>query len=393
MIRRILSLLGATVTLVLFQNCSGGVSSGSPLYSFTALTDNEIFNINSGLRFRDRSVASPEVCDFPSLANCVNNTQGSKRGQMRYWETGLDPASPLHKLSFTFRSNGYLLRNSQAGQHLVIGLRGRVAYNDLREPTGLNGRGFILGAMSSTNSTCTSRMLASRGDYDDAHTANPLLLANQIFTNTCSDQLIQDGQNYQVELFVSRDGKIGVRVFDENQVLLHSSLSTDPNGFLNPNLTGAFFGYENPSALTNANEDWDFTLSNIQASASNESIESYFQQPFLSFYLGANSLSDNSQISIFDLNNPGASVGQFQQRTRVFACLATEASVDSFCGTSTHFSEISFTSNPYFIYQDQKLSFNGSALLSGLPTGVYTVVVRTNPESSTESRLRINKPF
>ncbi len=207
-LKNALLLFLSSLCLMLFQNCSGGVKgvTNGP-YSFTALENNELFTIRSGLIFKNEFKTDPldlsglSVCDFPEMSNCINDSSGSLRGQTRYWETGLDPSRSVHRLKFTLRSNGYFRSNQNSNSQILIGLRGRVAFNLERSPQGLNGRGVSIGSRISTNDTCLNQSAALQGFYDDAHSANSQLPASQLFSASCSDSVLQDGQDYHIEIY------------------------------------------------------------------------------------------------------------------------------------------------------------------------------------------------
>lgn len=394
----------ATLCVLLFQNCSGevkGVPNGP--YSFTALDDNELFTIRSGLIFKNEFKTDPlnltglSVCDYPDLSNCADDFSGALRGQTRYWETSLTPSSSVHRLKFTFRSNGYFQSNQNSESQILIGLRGRVAFSADRTPQGLNGRGIGLGSRSSTNSTCLNRSAALLGFYDDAHSANLNLPSKQLFSASCSDSLLQDGKDYHFEIYASISKKIGIKIFNSEKQLIHSSLLMDNNSSLNPNLTGVFLSHRNPKPLLSSNDNWNFTLSNLSVNQSTDSIESFFSEVPLSFYLGGAIVANQSLISTLDLTTLGLSVGTFsEERYRVFTCLgtSTEITMGVACQNGSEFNEVLFSSNPHFIFSADRLALNGVSLFQGLPTGEYQLIVRLNPEDITgQARVRIFKPF
>ncbi len=409
--------LGAVALVLGYQNCSDN--------GFKVFTENSVNSINSepgplpsasptptpppgetpqpptppaptvlttGYVFSGEYRASPtdntgtKICDYPSGANCHSDAEGKSKGAMVTAESKLSPKSPVQKISFEFMSNGFLANNRDA--HFAIGLRGNTTRDSKNDPIAVNGRGFIIGQLGSDgrnagNLACSNDMAQIETYHGDIYLNNPANPANHIFQDTCSDPLFVENRWYRMELYVSRDRKIGYKIYDGSSTLLHSVLMQDPYDYISLDLNDWFMGYVFNTRVTSPAQNWKLTLNNISFSESNSNIESFFTEPLFSFYLGGIPIPDNTLVSLDEITNKTLGVGNFPSlRTRIYGCAGPAAAVDAgACQRVDEFRVINRAGDASFVSVGNKLNVIPSSLAS-YPSNTYKLVLRANPGNS-----------
>ena len=400
--KNILGTVGAmAVAFLPFQNCGqfssvsqGSLAGGAPLFSNQSTRPNltsssavsgYIFYGQYGVNSNDPM--GNKVCEYPSLQNCLTNADGASYGAMGISSSGLSSSSRLHKISFEFQSNGFLSKNPSA--HFAMGLRGRITKNASGTPIAVNGRGFIIGTLGAdprnhSNAACASNMLEVESYHGDISLTDPSKPANHVFSDTCTDSIFHESLWYKLELYVSSDRKIAYKVFDPQSNLVAAQVIQDPYDYLDPNLTGFFFGHVFESPITSPDGNWNIIVKNIQTSESESAIEDSFQAPLLNFSLASTRLVDNSLVSFNQIKNMGVFANPFSDvRSRIYGCANPVVRVDSglSCQAASDFRIINFSGDDSFVKVGSNLGILAAPILN-YPADVYKLVLRTNPEST-----------
>lgn len=391
------------ILVVSFQNCNAVTSQMTSLRSYinenstqanefanlsvdrplqlstTLSSDGYIFYGEYGVNPSDKK--GNKVCDFPSLNNCRTN-----EGAAVVVNSGLQSSAPLHMLTFDFQSNGYFKNNPIA--HFAVGIRGNITRNASGKQVAINGRGFIVGTLGveyhKKNPACGTNMLEIESYHGDVGMNDPAIPYNHVFSDTCSDSILTDGNVYRMELYVSLDRKIGYKIFDAQSKLIHTKLMSDPYNYINPKLTDLFFGHVFDNDILSAAGNWNITISNVRVSESSSRIEDFFRDKMLNFSLGNSIIANNSVVSYEQVKNRGLFVGSFPAaRTRIFACANPASEVDSgrACNLAEGFRVVEFSQDASFVKLGSALKVQAEPLLNYLPN-LYKLVFRTNPESS-----------
>jgi hypothetical protein len=327
-----------------------------------------------------------KVCDYPSLQNCHTNADSGSAGAMGIGDAGLSPNYTLHKMTFEFQSNGFFAKNPSA--HFAVGLRGGITRNASGNPIAVNGRGFIIGTLgtdprNNSNPACRLNMLEVESYHGDANLKDPSIPGNHVYSNTCTDTIFADGLWYKVELYVSSDRKIGVKVYDDQSHLIHTQLMQDLYDYLDPNLTNFFFGHVFENPVTSSAGNWNIIVKNVQTFGAVDSIDNYFKTPLINFSLGTSPLPDNSLVTYNQVKNIGVYVNSFPAaRTRIYGCANLLDQVDSGtgCRVAADFRIINFVGDNSYVEVGSSLQLLAAPLLN-FPVNVYKLVLRINPES------------
>lgn len=377
---------------------SGGGSgaNNSTLPSLTVAKSYPGFVFSANYRSSETDLTGVKVCEYPNNTNCKTDADGKSKGRSFTESSGLNASSNVHKISFDFYSNGYFLNNRDA--HLAIGIRGNITNDSNNQPIAVNGRGFIVGQLggipiNAVNPTCINDMSQIETYHGDEYIKNNATPGNHVFPTTCSDSLFVDYKWYHLESFVSADRKIGYKVFDENSKLIHSALMQDPYNYIGGNLTDWFVGHVFDTHIASTSVSWSMTLKNIQLAESNAAIEDFFIEPVLSFYLANAVLTDNSLVTVNDLNTKILSIGEFSSlRTRIYGCAGPAVNVEAgACSNKSEFRVINRSSDGSFVSAGNRLNILPSSLDS-YPSDIYKLVIRLNPDSDYKQiTVRIQK--
>lgn len=398
--------VGAALMLIGFQNCAPNNSFQLPqsdLEGTTSLLSQDeavkataVLDDGTGFIFSGVYGVNPndptgnQVCDYagyPRKKNCRTNADGMSQGAAIVKTTRLSASASIHKVRMQFQSNGFLTKNPEA--HMALGLRGRITKNAQGNPVAVNGRGMIIGHLGGDsrnkgNPTCANSMLQIESYSGDAGQPNSGIPANQIFSETCTDSVFKEGQWYTLEMYVSRDRKIGFKVFDSSGELLDSSIYQDAYDYVDLNLTDFFVAHVFESNISSPSGNWNFIVKGITLSEVGGSIESQFSRKPISLFLGSAVKANNYVVTVSNLNNPGVFIGNFSSsRRRVFGCANPKANVDSgaVCNKASDFREISFSGDSSFSFSNKKLKILAGPL-ANYPRDIYKLVIRTNPESA-----------
>jgi hypothetical protein len=409
--------LSLTLVAVVFQNCAGNFSveefdslnsthvesqanseSSSEQERQQLPTTDDVENselqkaVYEGFVFKSEYRNNPQdmsgilVCDFPSEKNCLSDAQGKSKGRMREANSNLDPSAKIHKISFDFYSSSYFSKNREA--HFAIGLRGKITKDEKGDPIAVNGRGFIIGQLGSDsrnvgNLACQRDMGQIETYHGDAGRADSSIPGNHIFSESCTDSIFQDGRWYHIEVLVSRDRKIGFKVFDDQGGIVHKYLMQDPTSYIDLNLNDWFFGHVFDTSVKSSAGNWHLIVKNIILSQSNTSIESNFENSLWSLNYSGKTLADNSLVQLSDLKSNSLSVGAVSPlRTRIYGCTASSKNFSlGACSRLEVFRVINMPEDQSFFLLNKMLYLKSDAF-AAFPSDTYTVILRANPQSA-----------
>lgn len=338
-----------------------------------------------------------KICRYPSLTGCQTDADGKSKGRAFFENTPLNPGSNLHVMKFEFISNGFLGSNTSA--HFAMGLRGRITTDANKDPIAINGRGFIIGHLgghpnNAGNPACEIRHGQIETYHGDANLADPAIPGNYVFSESCTDTIFQDGQLYKIEVYVSRDRKIGFKVFDGNNKIIHSYLKQDPTNYINPEFNQWFIGHVFDTPIANIAGNWNLIIQNIQFAESNAAIEGFFVQKIAAFQYGAQLVADNTVYQLADVKTNGLSLGDYAPaRTRVFGCANPTNLVDAgtSCQNPVDFRVINFSGDDSFQKVGSRLKII-PASLDSFPANTYKLLLRLNPfDSQNQNSIQISK--
>lgn len=300
----LLSLSGLFILGLLFQNCNSNLNAqkhllkaSSLLSGSNLLLDRNPLNVNNVTNSKYHSTSrgfifygkhevalqgfdktGAQICDYPSLNNCHVNAEGRGRGASTIINSGLNPNSNVHAVSFQFYSDGFLTKNINS--HFASGLRGTLFTDKDGNSIGVEGRGAILGNLwgipkNQSNSACQGMMMQIESYFASQHLANKGP-GNDVFPASCSGAIFHEKTYYNMEVYVSRDNKIGYIVKDVNGVVLTKKLISDPYDLIDKNLTGFFIAHVFDIDINSKNDEWSFIIDKINFKESNSSIEGFF---------------------------------------------------------------------------------------------------------------------
>ena len=339
-----------------------------------------------------------KICQFPSLTNCHSDADGKSKGRAFFENTPLNPSSNIHIMKFEFISNGYLSKNTSA--HFAMGLRGRITLDANKDPISVNGRGFIVGYLGGAgyntgNAACQIRHGEIETYHGDANLQDSSIPGNHLYPESCTDTIFEEGQLYKVEVYVSRDRKIGFKVFDANSKIIHSYLKQDPTNYIDPEFNQWFIGHVFDTPITSASGNWGLTIQNIQFAESNLSIESYFLQKLAAFQLGNQLVADNTVYTLAEVKEKGLSIGDYSPfRTRVFGCANPTNLIDAgtSCQNPADFRIINFSGDESFEKVGTRLKIIGASV-DPYPANTYKLLLRINPfDSQNQNSIQVIKP-
>lgn len=412
-----LLLLGAaTTSLLIFQNCNTSKVASTQSDALSTATAPPVVTppvltvptapgaIVRGYQFSGEyrpaatDLSGIKLCRYPSLANCQTDADGKSKGRAFFENTPLNPASSLHVMKFEFISNGFLGKNTSA--HFAMGLRGRVTTDANKDPVAINGRGFIIGYLgghpnNAGNPACVTRHGQIETYHGDANLADSTIPGNYVFSESCTDTIFQDGQLYKIEIYVSRDRKIGFKIFDANSKIIHSYLKQDPTNHINLELNQWFIGHVFDSPITNTAGNWNFIIQNIQFAESNAAIEGFFVQKIVAFQYGTQLVADNTVYQLADVKTNGLSIGDYAPaRTRVFGCANPTNLVDAgtSCQNPADFRVINFSGDDSFQKVGSRLKII-PASIDPFPANTYKLLLRLNPfDSQNQNSIQVVRP-
>lgn len=421
-LRSVLFIMSSFGILFLFQNCSQAfktdpnhqleatdslssnsedesepISQANPSLNSPQVAPLKSYIFKSEYRRNSRDLSGVKVCDYPTMLNCLSDSEGRSKGRSIVNRTPLNAASNVQIMKFEFISNSYFAKNTSA--HLAIGLRGRITLDAANNPVGINGRGFIIGYVGGhpTNIgqvSCQTRHGQIETYHNDASAKDSSIYGNHVFPESCTDSIFKDGVLYKVEVLVSRDRKIGYRISNENSKLLHSYLIQDPTNYIDLNLNDWFLAHVFDTPVTTSAGEWSFIIKNIQFSESNISIDRFFNQKVIQFQLGSQALNDNSLVTLDQIRNQGlGSVSYTAERGQVYGCASPVSAIDAgvACRNAEGFRAIKLSSDPAFVKIEDRLQVIPESF-SAFPANTYKLILRLNPlDSQNQSTVRILK--
>lgn len=318
-----------------------------------------------------------EVCDYPSKSSCVyTETAYRGKGASRILHTNLNPDANIHIVKFKFFSDKYFEYNPSA--HFALALRGKSYFNNENSAIGHDGRGIIIGNISSRNMgnpACDPTILQI-----ETFSASNMLFrgrpeGNAVFPETCSTKIFNDGVWYTIEVYVSLDLKIGYKIKDSLGQLIVKQMIKDPTDFIDRSLNDFMIAHVFDEVPT-VGRNWSIIVDQISFSESNQSFEAYFGVPAVSFYLGNQKLKSGEKISMAQIKSQGLFIGPFHSLiNNVYGCFSNESLCETFEQYKNLFSHSTFDKT------GEKLKLNLEAIKQ-MPKDVHTLKVRTNPMAS-----------
>lgn len=217
--------------------------------------------------------------------NCIKN-DGALDGRA-FISTKLDEKAArakFHRVSFEFTSQNYFKLNPVG--HFMLGLRGSWELEKDKEKAksnmgDANGRGVIWGNIANIkenegNPKCKDGAMEIKSYSKDAFALGIATRKEMLFTESCSDGLIKDGQAYRVEVDVLKSRHIFYRLYDKAGVLIYKTYVQDQeNSRIDPQLTGWFIGHvfdlqsdnldnDNDGKIDNETANWTMTIKNLK---------------------------------------------------------------------------------------------------------------------------------
>ena len=334
-----------------------------------------------------------KICDYPSYANCKTDADGRSKGRSKFEAAPLSPSSNVQIMKFQFRSEGFLSNNLQS--HFAMGLRGQITHDENQNPIGVNGRGFIIGYVggrteNAGNQSCQTRHGQIESYYNDIGLTQPALGQNKVFAESCTDTIFEEQQTYNIEVYVSLDRKIGYKIYNSNNELLHQYLVQDPTNHISLGLNEWFIGHVFDTPVTSAQGNWKLIIQNIDFLESQLNIEEYFNSSIHGFTLGDTALANGQGVSYEGVQNYFLSLGDFsEQRTRVYGC-ANPVNSEA-CLSAANYRQIGFASDESFEKIGKRLRLKFESL-APYPAGTYELFIRLNPaDSQNQYRVKITK--
>ena len=217
-----------------FQNCNrglnaqksnrltsgllGDVSNPALGRSFLSARSDRYHSVSRGFIFYGKkSIAettadkvAAQICDYPSLQNCHINSEALGRGTSTILESGLNANSNVHGIAFQFYSDGFLSKNTSA--YFAVGLRGQGMMMQVESYFGIN-------------------TIINNGE------------GNTVYPSTCSGAIFKERTIYNLEVYASRDNKIGYKVKDANGNLILQKVVQDTFDIIDKNLTESFIAH------------------------------------------------------------------------------------------------------------------------------------------------------
>lgn len=299
-IKTIFILISVTVVGVFFQNCNSSLSSQKNFkaasgllgnfsmlnskYLSSATNSESFYSSGRGFIFYGKldiaqnsaDKTGAQICDYPSLTNCHTHADGLGRGASTAMRSGLDPSLNVHIATFQFYSDGFLTKNKNS--HFALGIRGTYYLEK-----GVDGRGAILGNLwgiekNQANPLCQGMMMQVESFFKINELAGKGP-GNTVYPETCSGAIFQERTTYNMEIYVSRDNKIGYKVKDANGKLIIEKLIQDNYDLIDKNLTDAFIAHVFDIEIINRSDEWRLIIDKIHFSGSNSAIENFFSQP------------------------------------------------------------------------------------------------------------------
>lgn len=411
----ILLIVGVAASLFIFQNCNSKISNSQsqslnapapgafeppPVLTIPTVPGAiaKSYQFSGEYKSSATDLSGIKFCRYPSLTDCRTDADGKSKGRSFFENTPLNPNTNLHIMKFEFISNGYLSKNRSA--HFAVGLRGRVTQDANKDPIAINGRGFIIGYLgghpaNTANVACQTRHGEIETYHGDANLSDPAIPGNHLFAESCTDAVFQDGQLYKIEIYVSRDRKIGFKVFDGNSKIIHQYWKQDPTDYINLEFNQWFIGHVFDTAITSAAGNWNIIVQNIQFAESSASIESFFLQKMVAFQYGNQLVADNSVYQLPDVKTTGLSLGEYPAlRTRVYGCANPANLIDNgtSCQNPADFRAIEFSGDGSFEKVGTRLKIIAASIES-FPANTYKLLLRPNPaDAQNQNSIQIVRP-
>lgn len=296
----ILVFISTTVLGLFFQNCNSTLSSQknfkvasgllgnfsllSSKYSTSNANLDSFYSSSRGFIFYGKydiaqnsaDKTGAQICDYPSLKNCHTHAEGRGRGASTVMRSGVDPSLNVHVATFQFYSDGFLTKNKNS--HFALGIRATYYLEK-----GVDGRGAILGNLwgiekNQANPLCQGMMMQVESFFKINELAGKGP-GNTVYPETCSGAIFQERTTYNMEVYVSRDNKIGYKVKDANGNLISEKLIQDSYDLIDRNLTDAFIAHVFDIEILNRSDEWRLIIDKINFSGSNSAIENFFSRP------------------------------------------------------------------------------------------------------------------
>ncbi len=180
----------------------------------------------------------------------------------------------FHRMSFEFTSTNYLKLNPSG--YFMLGLRGSWELDKNKEKAkaniaDANGRGVIFGNIANLKENdgktkCSNGALEIKSYSKAALDLGIASRKEMLFTDSCSDGLIKDGQTYKVEVDVFKSRHIFYRLYNSAGALIFRTYVLDPeNSRIDPLLTGWFIGHVFDVLSDNQDNDNDGKVDNETA--------------------------------------------------------------------------------------------------------------------------------
>jgi len=190
----------------------------------------------------------------------------------------------FHRMSFEFTPTNYLKLNPNG--YFMLGLRGSWELDKDKEKakanmSDANGRGVIFGNIANLKENegktkCRDGAMEIKSFSKAAMDLGVATRKEMLFTDSCSDGLIKDGQTYKVEVDVLKSRHIFYRLYNSSGALIFRSYVQDPeNSRIDGQLTGWFLGHvydvlsdnqdnDNDGKVDNETANWTLTIKNLK---------------------------------------------------------------------------------------------------------------------------------